>query len=48
MTTSSSVSLLRALLRESRQVNDYNFRMYAIRRVKAGFIASRDLTEYVV
>lgn len=36
-TSSSSRSLLRSLLREAHKVNDYNFRSYAIRRVKAGF-----------
>mmetsp|Transcript_3914 Transcript_3914/g.5830 ORF Transcript_3914/g.5830 Transcript_3914/m.5830 type:complete len:82 (-) Transcript_3914:433-678(-) len=35
--TSASLPLLRSLLREGRKVNDYNFRAYAVRRIKAGF-----------
>jgi len=44
MTNSSAKALFRALLKESYRVSDYNFRMYAIRRVKAGFLTSRDLS----
>mmetsp|Transcript_16199 Transcript_16199/g.38836 ORF Transcript_16199/g.38836 Transcript_16199/m.38836 type:complete len:85 (-) Transcript_16199:330-584(-) len=42
--TSASLSLFRSLLRESRKVDNYNFRHYAIRRVKIGFQTNRDLT----
>mmetsp|Transcript_12650 Transcript_12650/g.16040 ORF Transcript_12650/g.16040 Transcript_12650/m.16040 type:complete len:89 (+) Transcript_12650:36-302(+) len=41
MTTAASrktaLSLFRALSREAKQMNDYNFRSYAMRRVKTGF-----------
>jgi len=30
-------------MRQARQVNDYNFRSYAVRRVKTGFYMNRDL-----
>lgn len=40
-TRQTALSLYRALLRESKQVNDYNFRSYAIRRVKAEFRKSQ-------
>ena len=41
--TSTALPLLRSLLREARHINDYNFRSYAIRRVKAGFDKNRNL-----
>ena len=41
--TSTALPLLRSLLREARHINDYNFRSYAVRRVKAGFDKNRDL-----
>mmetsp|Transcript_34962 Transcript_34962/g.104293 ORF Transcript_34962/g.104293 Transcript_34962/m.104293 type:complete len:83 (-) Transcript_34962:382-630(-) len=37
------IPLFRTLLREARKMNDYNFRSFAIRRVKTGFAANRDL-----
>ena len=41
--TSTALPLLRSLLREARHINDYNFRSYAVRRVKAGFDKNRNL-----
>jgi len=35
--------LFRTLSREARKMNDYNFRMYAIRRVREGFEMNRNL-----
>ena len=35
--------LYRSLLRQAKGMKDYNFRMYAQRRVKAGFVKNRDL-----
>mmetsp|Transcript_13491 Transcript_13491/g.13691 ORF Transcript_13491/g.13691 Transcript_13491/m.13691 type:complete len:82 (-) Transcript_13491:311-556(-) len=44
MTTSSApLRLFRSLLREAKQVNDYNFRSYAVRRVKSGFRLNQTL-----
>jgi hypothetical protein len=42
-TTTVALVLYRNFLREARKVNDYNFRMYALRRVKQGFIKNRNL-----
>ena len=42
-----SISLFRSLLREAKKVDNYNFRLYAIRRVKLGFNINRNLTGYV-
>merc|ERR1711957_450086 len=39
-----SLSLFRSLLRQAKKVDNYNFRHYAIRRVKTGFQMNRDLT----
>lgn len=39
----TSISLFRSLLREAKQVTDYNFRTYSIRRVKAGFRKNQHL-----
>lgn len=36
-----TVTLFRRLMREAKQMNDYNFRAYAIRRVRAGFDQNR-------
>jgi hypothetical protein len=33
----ASLSLYRSLLREAKKVDNYNFRLYAIRRIKAGY-----------
>eukprot|EP00567_Pseudictyota_dubia_P007292 CAMPEP_0197436114 /NCGR_PEP_ID=MMETSP1175-20131217/3591_1 /TAXON_ID=1003142 /ORGANISM="Triceratium dubium, Strain CCMP147" /LENGTH=80 /DNA_ID=CAMNT_0042965321 /DNA_START=15 /DNA_END=257 /DNA_ORIENTATION=+ len=41
--TTTALPLYRSLLREARRVSDYNFRNYAMRRVKVGFVANRDL-----
>ena len=41
---STALPLLRSLLREARHINDYNFRSYAVRRVKAGFNKNRTLS----
>ncbi|KAL7443274.1 hypothetical protein ACHAXM_008830 [Skeletonema potamos] len=38
-----SISLFRSLLREAKKVDNYNFRSYAIRRVKLGFQVNRNL-----
>ena len=43
MASASTISLFRAMMRQARQVNDYNFRSYAVRRVKTGFYMNRDL-----
>ena len=37
------LALFRALLREAKHMNDYNFRSYAIRRVKLGFRENQQL-----
>mmetsp|Transcript_13225 Transcript_13225/g.19986 ORF Transcript_13225/g.19986 Transcript_13225/m.19986 type:complete len:84 (-) Transcript_13225:316-567(-) len=42
--SNASLSLFRSLLRESKKVDNYNFRQYAIRRVKVGFQLNKDLT----
>eukprot|EP00814_Leptocylindrus_danicus_P005345 CAMPEP_0116018874 /NCGR_PEP_ID=MMETSP0321-20121206/8899_1 /TAXON_ID=163516 /ORGANISM="Leptocylindrus danicus var. danicus, Strain B650" /LENGTH=83 /DNA_ID=CAMNT_0003489333 /DNA_START=167 /DNA_END=418 /DNA_ORIENTATION=+ len=36
-------SLYRSLAREAKRLSDYNFRTYAIRRVKKGFELNRNL-----
>lgn len=36
-----SISLFRSFMKEARKIPDYNFRTYALRRVKAGFEKSR-------
>ena len=38
-----ALSLFRALYREAKQMNDYNFRSYAIRRIKVGFRTNASL-----
>eukprot|EP00591_Stephanopyxis_turris_P012100 CAMPEP_0195529974 /NCGR_PEP_ID=MMETSP0794_2-20130614/32661_1 /TAXON_ID=515487 /ORGANISM="Stephanopyxis turris, Strain CCMP 815" /LENGTH=80 /DNA_ID=CAMNT_0040661365 /DNA_START=95 /DNA_END=337 /DNA_ORIENTATION=+ len=43
MTSTSTLPLFRSLLRNAKQLNDYNFRVYAIRRVKTGFRANQNL-----
>ena len=47
MSTTAPLTLFRSLLREAKHMNDYNFRMYAIRRVKDGFRANQKLQGYV-
>ena len=42
-TMNPSISLFRSLLREAKKVDNYNFRSYAIRRVKLGFELNRSL-----
>ncbi|XP_071523046.1 LYR motif-containing protein 4 [Panulirus ornatus] len=39
------LSLYKALLRESQKFSSYNYREYALRRVRDGFKAGRNLTE---
>ncbi|KAL7563755.1 hypothetical protein ACA910_020441 [Epithemia clementina (nom. ined.)] len=39
----ASLHLYRALLRQAKGMKDYNFRMYALRRVKVGFQKNRSL-----
>lgn len=41
---SSTLSLYRALLRQGRKMNNYNFKSYAIRRTRDGFKANKNLT----
>mmetsp|Transcript_22029 Transcript_22029/g.37457 ORF Transcript_22029/g.37457 Transcript_22029/m.37457 type:complete len:145 (+) Transcript_22029:1090-1524(+) len=36
-------TLYRSLVREARKIKDYNFRSYALRRMKAGFVKNRNL-----
>mmetsp|Transcript_27832 Transcript_27832/g.46029 ORF Transcript_27832/g.46029 Transcript_27832/m.46029 type:complete len:85 (+) Transcript_27832:113-367(+) len=38
-----AVHLYKRLMREARQMQDYNFRMYAIRRIRAGYNQNRVL-----
>ncbi|XP_045508393.1 LYR motif-containing protein 4 [Colias croceus] len=38
-------ALYRSLLRESEKFSNYNFRAYAIRRVRDGFREKKDLTD---
>ncbi|KAG7348942.1 complex 1 LYR family protein [Nitzschia inconspicua] len=35
--------LYRRLMREAKQMHDYNFRMYSLRRIRAGFDRNRSL-----
>ncbi len=44
---SSPHALYRRLLREAKQMQDYNFRMYAVRRIRAGFDKNKTLSGYV-
>ena len=48
MTTAAATTLYRRLLREAKQVHDYNFRLYAIRRIKAGYDRNRSIGRYVL
>lgn len=41
------IALFRRLIREAKQINDYNFRAYAVRRVRAGFDKNRNLEGWV-
>ena len=41
------MSLFRKMMREARHFNDYNFRAYAMRRVRGGFEKNRHLEGYV-
>ena len=45
--TQATISLFRRMMREARHFNDYNFRAYAIRRVRTGFEKNRNLEGYV-
>lgn len=40
-----SLSLYRRLLREASKLLNYNFREYAIRRIRDGFIANRSVSD---
>ena len=42
--STATLSLFRTMLRESKKVDNYNFRLYAVRRVKLGFELNRSLT----
>ncbi|KAL7443978.1 hypothetical protein ACHAXH_009888 [Discostella pseudostelligera] len=42
--SSASLSLFRSLLREAAKMDNYNFRLYALRRVRIGFENNRNLT----
>eukprot|EP00956_Cyclotella_meneghiniana_P004680 scaffold5766_cov64-Cyclotella_meneghiniana.AAC.7 len=44
MSTIAPLTLFRSFLREAKKVDNYNFREYAIRRVKIGFQINRSLT----
>ena len=46
MTNPAAISLYRSLTRQAKQLSDYNFRSYAVRRVKAGFLKNRQLQGY--
>eukprot|EP00531_Pseudo-nitzschia_arenysensis_P005700 CAMPEP_0116143522 /NCGR_PEP_ID=MMETSP0329-20121206/15498_1 /TAXON_ID=697910 /ORGANISM="Pseudo-nitzschia arenysensis, Strain B593" /LENGTH=85 /DNA_ID=CAMNT_0003638853 /DNA_START=65 /DNA_END=322 /DNA_ORIENTATION=+ len=41
--TQPTISLFRKMMREARHFNDYNFRAYAMRRVRGGFEKNRQL-----
>ncbi|KAL3787678.1 hypothetical protein ACHAWO_000478 [Cyclotella atomus] len=43
MSAIAPLSLFRSLIREARKVDNYNFREYAIRRVRIGFQINRNL-----
>lgn len=43
MSSCAAKNLYRSLLREAKQVSDYNYRSYAVRRTKAGFDMNRSL-----
>ena len=47
MSTPAPLPLYRSMLRLAKQVNDYNFRSHAVRRVKTGFRLNRNLQGYV-
>ena len=40
----ASLSLFRQLMRNAVKFTDYNFRMYAQRRIRAGFVETRAIT----
>eukprot|EP00934_Nitzschia_sp_Nitz4_P000772 Nitzschia sp. Nitz4//scaffold146_size56529//10442//10866//NITZ4_006570-RA/size56529-augustus-gene-0.2-mRNA-1//-1//CDS//3329536617//772//frame0 len=44
MTSAATITLYRTMLRQAKQMNDYNFRSHAVRRVKAGFHQNKALT----
>ncbi|KAL3790364.1 hypothetical protein HJC23_002750 [Cyclotella cryptica] len=43
MSTNAPLSLFRSLLRQARNMDNYNFREYATRRVRVGFENNRNL-----
>lgn len=42
---SEALHLYHSLLRQASRLASYNFRQYAIRRVRDGFLSNRDLTD---
>lgn len=42
-TTIAPKTLYRVMLRQAKEMSDYNFRMYSVRRVKAGFRNNQNL-----
>mmetsp|Transcript_18969 Transcript_18969/g.26705 ORF Transcript_18969/g.26705 Transcript_18969/m.26705 type:complete len:84 (-) Transcript_18969:380-631(-) len=42
-TSQAAKCLFRSLLREAKKMNDYNFRLYSIRRIKMGFLSNLSL-----
>mmetsp|Transcript_6862 Transcript_6862/g.15889 ORF Transcript_6862/g.15889 Transcript_6862/m.15889 type:complete len:82 (-) Transcript_6862:317-562(-) len=40
----ASITLFRCLLREAKKVDNYNFRLYAIRRTRIGFESNKNLS----
>lgn len=47
MSAMAPKTLYRTLIREAKKMHDYNFRSYALRRVKVGFEKNRELQGYV-
>jgi len=45
MLSHTPISLYRSMLRNAKQMSDYNFRSFAVRRVKLGFQMNRNLNE---
>ena len=37
----AALTLYKRLMREAKQMHDYNFRMYALRRIRAGYERNR-------
>mmetsp|Transcript_6629 Transcript_6629/g.9474 ORF Transcript_6629/g.9474 Transcript_6629/m.9474 type:complete len:82 (-) Transcript_6629:159-404(-) len=43
MSSTAPIPLFRSLLREAKKMGDYNFRSFAVRRVKTGFALNKNL-----